>query len=90
MLIQRVAVFAAFLISFPVAAKADDATLTSRDGTVQVSGNLLGYDGEFYRIDTEFGILTCSIPDDHIDPRRSALFMARSVLREAQNGDRTC
>jgi len=32
----------------------------------------------------------CSIPDDHIDPRRSALFMARSVLREAQNGDRTC
>ena len=22
----------------------------------------------------------CSIPDDHIDPRRSALFMARSVL----------
>jgi len=33
---------------------------------------------------------TCSIPDDHIDPRRSALFMARSVLREARNGDRTC
>jgi len=24
----------------------------------------------------------CSIPDDHISPRRSALFMARSVLRE--------
>ena len=23
----------------------------------------------------------CFIPDDHIDPRRSALFMARSVLR---------
>ena len=22
----------------------------------------------------------CSIPDDHIDPRRSAFFMARSVL----------
>jgi len=32
----------------------------------------------------------CSIPDDHIDPRRSALFMARSVLREARDGDRTC
>ena len=37
-----------------------------------------------------FALVTCSIPDDHIDPRRSALFMARSVLREAQNGDRTC
>ena len=35
-------------------------------------------------------VLTCSIPDDHIDPRRSALFMARSVLREARDGDRTC
>jgi len=35
-------------------------------------------------------ISKCSIPDDHIDPRRSALFMARSVLREARDGDRTC
>jgi len=37
----------------------------------------------------ELGVI-CSIPDDHIDPRRSALFMARSVLREARDGDRTC
>ena len=29
---------------------------------------------------------SCSIPDDHIDPRRSALFMARSVLRDIQMG----
>ncbi len=29
---------------------------------------------------------TCSIPDDHIDPRRSALFMARSVLRDIRDG----
>jgi hypothetical protein len=29
-----------------------------------------------------FGVcLICSIPDDHVSPRRSALFMARSVLR---------
>ncbi len=28
----------------------------------------------------------CSIPDDHIDPRRSALFMARSVLRDIRDG----
>jgi hypothetical protein len=28
----------------------------------------------------------CSVPDDRIDPRRSALFMARSVLREIRDG----
>jgi len=32
----------------------------------------------------------CSIPDDHIDPRRSAFFMARSVLRDIQNGVLPC
>jgi len=32
----------------------------------------------------------CSIPDDHIDPRRSALFMARSIFGDARDGDRTC
>lgn len=33
---------------------------------------------------------TCSIPDDHISPRRSALFMARSVLKELRDGVRRC
>ena len=33
---------------------------------------------------------TCSIPDDHIDPRRSALFMARSILREVREGVGAC
>ena len=36
------------------------------------------------------GLLRCSIPDDHIDPRRSAFFMARSVLRDIRSGVRTC
>ena len=35
-------------------------------------------------------VLTCSIPDDHISPRRSALFMARSVLRDIRDGERAC
>nr|WP_237402481.1 DUF3578 domain-containing protein [Rhodovulum sulfidophilum] len=35
-------------------------------------------------------VLRCSIPDDHIDPRRSALFMARSLLREVRDGGRRC
>lgn len=29
----------------------------------------------------------CSIPDDHIAPRRSALFMARSVLEASRDGE---
>jgi hypothetical protein len=32
----------------------------------------------------------CSIPDDHISPRRSALFMARSVLRDILGEVRAC
>jgi hypothetical protein len=32
----------------------------------------------------------CSIPDDHIDPRRWALFVARSILTEMRDGGRTC
>jgi hypothetical protein len=32
----------------------------------------------------------CLIPDDHISPRRSALFMARSVLRDLRDGGRSC
>ena len=35
-------------------------------------------------------LVKCSIPDDHIDPRRSALFMARSVLSEVREGDARC
>ncbi len=32
----------------------------------------------------------CFIPDDHISPRRSALFMARSVLRDIRDGAWAC
>lgn len=37
---------------------AQDVTLTSRDGQVEISGDLLGFDGEFYRVKTVFGELT--------------------------------
>ena len=33
---------------------------------------------------------TCSIPDDLMDPRGSSLFMARSILREVQEGMGAC
>lgn len=55
----RAAIIAAlFLFSAAGFAAAQDVTLTSRDGNVRLSGNLLGFDGEFYRLETEFGVLT--------------------------------
>lgn len=55
----RAALFAVLLMIWPFsAAFAQDVTLTSRDGTVQVAGHLLGYDGAFYRIESIYGELT--------------------------------
>ena len=42
-------------------------------------------------LDAFIGVVrSCSIPDDHIDPRRSAFFMARSILRDIRRGVRAC
>lgn len=55
----RVASLAAlFFFLNTMLAMAQDVTLTSRDGAVEISGDLLSYDGEFFRVDTEFGVLT--------------------------------
>ena len=59
MTILRAAIFAALFIWASLSsAFADDVTLTSRDGSVEIVGTLLGYDGEFYRVDTVYGVLT--------------------------------
>ena len=50
------AIFAALL--FTQGAKAQDVTLTSRDGSLSLTGTLQGYDGEFFRILTNYGPLT--------------------------------
>lgn len=56
---MRAASFAAlFLLAFPAPGLAQDVTLTSRDGDVEISGDLLGFDGEFYRVETVYGALT--------------------------------
>lgn len=47
-----------FLIGTTLTALAQDVTLTSRDSKVELSGTLLGFDGEFYRVQTEYGELT--------------------------------
>ena len=55
----RAAVFAALAVFAGGApALANDITLTSKDGAVEINGTLLGFDGEFYRVDTLYGELT--------------------------------
>ena len=39
---------------------AQDVTLSSTDGSIELSGSLLGFDGEFYRIESDYGALTVS------------------------------
>lgn len=50
------AVIAAFMALS--AARAQDVTLTSRDGALTLSGRFLSFDGEFFRIATRYGDLT--------------------------------
>ena len=52
----RAALFAAVLA--PATAGAQDITLTAREGGLSISGTFQGYDGEFYRIDSAYGLLT--------------------------------
>lgn len=47
-----------FLFGTTLSIHAQDVMLTSRDSKVALSGTLLGFDGEFYRIRTEYGELT--------------------------------
>lgn len=50
------AIFAAMMCVSP--AVAQDVTLVAREGGIVLTGSLQGYDGEFYRIDTAYGLLT--------------------------------
>ncbi|SLN21310.1 putative lipoprotein YiaD precursor [Roseivivax jejudonensis] len=54
------AIFAALFVAAcgSAAAAEGDVTLRSRDGAVTLQGTLLGFDGEFYRVDTAYGELT--------------------------------
>jgi phosphate transport system substrate-binding protein len=51
----RAAALAALL---PCGALAQDVTLTSRDGALSIPGMLQGYDGEFFRLESPYGMLT--------------------------------
>lgn len=53
------AVVAALMLSVVTRiAVAQDVTLTSQDGQIELTGTLLGFDGEFYRVQTVYGELT--------------------------------
>jgi phosphate transport system substrate-binding protein len=54
--VYRAAVLAACFYAGMAAAQ--DVTLTARDGGLSLTGTLQGWDGEFYRIATEYGPLT--------------------------------
>ncbi len=56
----RAAALAAFCVfsAAPQALQAQDVTLSPHDGGLVLSGTLLSFDGEFYRIDSAFGLLT--------------------------------
>ncbi|WP_121630416.1 phosphate ABC transporter substrate-binding/OmpA family protein [Tropicibacter alexandrii] len=58
MTLLRAAIFAALCILAPLLAHAQDITLRSQDGGVELTGTLLGFDGQFYRIQTRYGELT--------------------------------
>jgi phosphate transport system substrate-binding protein len=55
---MRCAAVTAALGLFALPGAAQDVTLTSRDGTLSISGMFQGYDGELFRVMTEYGLLT--------------------------------
>jgi phosphate transport system substrate-binding protein len=54
----RAAAVLAVVFAFGTEARAQDVKLTSRDGLLEIEGTLLGYDTEFYRVQTRYGPLT--------------------------------
>lgn len=54
----RLALVILLCFGVPGTSVAEDITLTSRDGAVSLTGSFLGFDGEYYRIDTIYGELT--------------------------------
>lgn len=58
MYLARAAAFVAFFLFGAPMVIAQDVLLKSQDGAVEIGGTLLGFDGEFYRVETVYGELT--------------------------------
>lgn len=51
-------ILAAFFLAGPTVLAAQPVTLSAKSGDLRVEGVLLDFDGEFYKVETEFGPLT--------------------------------
>jgi len=60
MVIRAAAMAALFGFLSLSPAAAQDVQLRSADGSIELSGTLIGFDGEYYRVDSIFGPLTVS------------------------------
>lgn len=58
--VRAVVTAALFVLMMPCLAAAQDVELRSLDGSVELAGTLIGFDGDYYRIDSIFGPLTVS------------------------------
>lgn len=82
----RAAIFAAVLIADTACAQ--DVTLTALNGGITISGLLQGYDGEFYRIETSYGLLTVDGQGVICDgPACPDLTAPKAVVRFVGNSD---
>ncbi len=54
---RAAALIAAMVAGSVASGRADDVTLSSLDGAIEITGRLLSYDGEVYRIDSVYGVL---------------------------------
>lgn len=82
---RSAAIFAALL--FAHTARAQDVTLTARDGGLALNGQLISFDGAFYRIETVYGGLTVDaeavICDGPACPDLTAPLVAMDVVGPA-------
>lgn len=76
----------AMLSALPLAAQ--DVTLTSRDGALSVAGNLISYDGEFFRLASEVGPLTINAASVICDgPACPDLTLPKAMIRITGDGE---
>jgi phosphate transport system substrate-binding protein len=54
----RAAIFAALFVCVPAVLAAEDVTVKTHSGALSLTGRVIGYDGQFLQIETEYGPLT--------------------------------
>ena len=89
---MRCAAVSAALGLFALPGAAQDVTLTSRDGTLSISGLFQGYDGELFRVMTQYGPLTVDgegvVCDGPACPDLTSFVAEVRVVGEAEAGRR--